>query len=235
MNDVEIKNKTIIRTFVLIVLIIIFTVVVMYSLKKFNFANKEYYKASDFHIKTVYSSMDYDNDALDDYSDFVLGARKDAENHPKYVSLYYEGGYPPENEGVCTDVIWRAFKNAGYSLKDMVNQDIELYPEDYKDVGKPDPNIDFRRVHNLRVFFNKYAISLTLDPSKIAAFFLGPKIRSPLASKASTIPPTKGSSIPMIVSPILFCSAKSASLSNSIAVISTHSAIPAIPPLPGAQ
>ncbi len=167
MNDVNSKNKYIVKIFILIVLIIIFTVVVMYSISHFNFVSKEYYTASDFHIKTIYSSKDYDNDALDDYSDFVLGARQDAENHPKYVSSYYEGGYPRDNEGVFTDVIWRAFKNAGYSLRDMVNQDILLYPEDYKDVGKPDINIDFRRVHNLKVFFNKYSISLTLDPSKI--------------------------------------------------------------------
>ena len=167
MNETEIKNKTIVKTFILIVLIIIFTLVVMYSLKRFDFVTKEYYTASDFHIKTIYSSIDYDNDALDDYSDFVLGARQDAENHPKYVNTYYDGGYPPDNEGVCTDTVWRAFKNAGYSLKDMVNQDIVLYKEDYEDIGKPDPNIDFRRVRNLKVFFNKYAISLTLDPSKI--------------------------------------------------------------------
>ena len=32
---------------------------------------------------------------------------------------------PPDTEGVCTDVIWRAFKNAGYSLKDMVDEDIK--------------------------------------------------------------------------------------------------------------
>ena len=25
--------------------------------------------------------------------------------------------YPPENEGVCTDVIWRALKNAGVFIK----------------------------------------------------------------------------------------------------------------------
>ena len=167
MNDIRIQAKKVLRSFFIVLLIIIFTLLVLFLMKKFKLINKKYYTARDFNIKTVYSNIDYDNDNLDDYSDFVLGARKDAENHPKYISLYYDGGYPPDNEGVCTDVIWRAFKNAGYSLKDMVDKDIELHPEDYKSITKRDPNIDFRRVHNLRVFFKKYSLSLTLDCNKI--------------------------------------------------------------------
>ena len=69
----------------------------------------------------------------------------------------------------------------------------------------------------------------------IAAFLRGPNTRRPLSSKTSTIPPTSGSSIPIIVRSISFFSAKSASLSNSIAAISTHSAICEMPPFPGAQ
>ena len=167
MNDIRIQTKKVLRSFFIVILIIIFTLLVLFLMNKFKLINKKYYTARDFNIKTIYSNIDYDHDNLDDYSDFVLGARKDAEKHPKYVSLYYEGGYPPDNEGVCTDVIWRAFKNAGYSLKDMVDKDIELHPEDYKNITQRDHNIDFRRVHNLRVFFKKYAVSLTLDYNKI--------------------------------------------------------------------
>ncbi|MBQ2401222.1 MAG: DUF1287 domain-containing protein, partial [Lachnospiraceae bacterium] len=57
---------------------------------------------------------------------------------------------------------WRAFRNAGYSLRDMVDRDIMLYPEDYPRVSKRDNNIDFRRVVNLRVFFDKYATEITI-------------------------------------------------------------------------
>ncbi len=167
MNDIRNQSKKILRTFILIISIIVFTIIVMFVMNKNKFINKKYYSASDFNIKTIYSSIDYDNDNLDDYSDFVLGARKDADNHPDYVSDYYETGYPPEDQGVCTDVVWRAFKNAGYSLKDMVDKDIALHQEDYPGITKPDPNIDFRRVRNLRVFFKKYAKSLTLDYNKI--------------------------------------------------------------------
>lgn len=160
-------RKNITKTFIFIVVIILFTMSVLFVMNYYNLIPKEYYKAKDFNIKTIYSKKDFDKDNIDDYSDFVLGARKDAENHPTYVSKYYDNSYPPDNEGVCTDVIWRAFKNAGYSLRDMVNNDIKNHPSDYKDIEYRDINIDFRRVINLKIFFSKYAISLTLDYNKI--------------------------------------------------------------------
>lgn len=134
----------------------------------FRFLPGREYSGEDFGIETLISTSDYDGDGVDDYRDIMLGARADAENVPAYKSAYYAGGYPPADEGVCTDVIWRAFKNAGYSLKDMVDSDIAENPEDYPAANNPDPNIDFRRVRNLHVFFEKYAESLTLDPSDIA-------------------------------------------------------------------
>ena len=82
---------------------------------------------------------------------------------------YYAGGYPPEDEGVCTDVIWRAFARAGYSLKDLVDADIAENIGEYPRVeGRPDPNIDFRRVKNLRVYFERNATVLTNDPGEIS-------------------------------------------------------------------
>lgn len=164
----ENESKNLVRTFIFIVFIIIFTIIVLTLMNKYELVPKEYYKASDFDIKTIYGKTDYDKDNIDDYTDFVLGARKDAENNPKYVSKYYDTSYPPDNEGVCTDTIWRAFKNAGYSLRDMVDNDIALYPEDYPNIKNRDINIDFRRVVNLDIFFSKYSQSLTLDPKEIA-------------------------------------------------------------------
>ena len=128
----------------------------------------DYYYASDFGIDVMVSEHDYDSDGIDDYMDIMLGARIDAENHPRYDGSYVSGGYPSDDVGVCSDVIWRAFKNAGYLLKDMLDEDIINNPNDYPGLdGKPDPNIDFRRVRNLKVFFDKYAEKLTLDPYKI--------------------------------------------------------------------
>ncbi|HIE11847.1 MAG TPA: DUF1287 domain-containing protein [Desulfotomaculum sp.] len=80
----------------------------------------------------------------------------------------YDAGYyashPPEGRGACTDVIWRAFREAGYDLKKMVDDDIRAAPEAYGSTGsRPDPNIDFRRVSNLAVFFKRHAQELTTE------------------------------------------------------------------------
>ena len=129
---------------------------------------KTSYTAEDFGIETLKSKTDYDNDGIDDYTDILEGAKIEAKKKPTYKSEYYSGGYPPDGEGVCTDVIWRALKNAGYSLKDMVDKDIKNNLSKYPRVnGKPDPNIDFRRVPNLKVYFERNHVVLTNDLTKI--------------------------------------------------------------------
>lgn len=102
----------------------------------------------------------------------VNGARKDAKNHPKYDLAYVgtNNGYPDTKTGVCTNVIWRAFREAGYSLRSMLNDDILRDRNAYTNIsGEPDPYIDFRRVKTLRTLFEKYFISLETnlnDPSQ---------------------------------------------------------------------
>lgn len=154
---------------ILIILIIIFIIIASIITVYFIFqTNKRTYTDNDFYIETIISSTDYDNDGIDDYSDILQGAKIDAEKKTKYKSAYYAGGYPPDTEGVCTDMVWRALKNAGYLLKDMVDEDIKNNVDEYPRVnGKPDPNIDFRRVPNLKVYFERNQISLTTDLSKI--------------------------------------------------------------------
>lgn len=114
-------------------------------------------------ISKISYKVDVDNDGLNDLDDILQGARKEVENRTKYKSAYYEGGYPPEDEGVCTDVIWRSFQNAGYDIKLAIDNDINEYVDDYPNIENPDPNIDFRRVVNLYIFFNKYMNNLTMD------------------------------------------------------------------------
>ncbi len=136
----------------------------------------DYYIASDFGINVIKSDNDFDGDGLDDYSDILLGAQKERDNNPTYVNDYYDGGYPPENEGVCTDTIWRALNEAGYNLKNMINQDII---QDQKagnvryNIENRDSNIDFRRVQNQEVFFDTYLESLTTDIYDIEEFMPG--------------------------------------------------------------
>ena len=140
---------------------IVFMILILFGvLYYFWLIPSEKYTLNDFNIDTIESSVDFNNNGIDDYTDILNGAKIDAENKPKYKSEYYAGGYPPDNIGVCSDVIWRAFKNAGYSLKDMVDYDIKNNQKDYN-INIIDSNIDFRRVVNLRVFFDKYAITLT--------------------------------------------------------------------------
>ena len=137
-------------------------------LSHFNLIPKKSYTAEDFGIETIKSSTDYNKNGTNDYTDILLGARKDAENHPTYNGNYYDGGYPPDDIGVCTDVVWRAFKNAGYCLRDMVNRDIINRREAYPQIEVRDNNIDFRRVSNLQTFFEEYAQKLTTDTNEIA-------------------------------------------------------------------
>ncbi len=123
-------------------------------------------------IQAHVSPNDANGNGVDDYADIVAGARLDAENHPRYDGGYWEGGYPPDDVGVCTDTVWRAFEFAGYDLKALVDADIAANPAAYPGVGMagPDPNIDFRRVRNLDVFFMRHGESLTLDLSDAEAW-----------------------------------------------------------------
>lgn len=121
-------------------------------------------KTNRLNIAKIALNHDQDRDGINDLEDILAGARDDAANKPSYRSAYYSGGYPPDNEGVCTDTIWRAFKSAGYNLKGMVDRDIRENTSLYKRVsGSPDPNIDFRRVPNLISFFKRHADVLTTD------------------------------------------------------------------------
>lgn len=53
----------------------------------------------------------------------------------------------------------------------MVDRDIREHPEAYpRGKRAPDRNIDFRRVPNLLVFFDRQAESLTTDPMTISAW-----------------------------------------------------------------
>lgn len=127
-----------------------------------------------FGVPTIYSPVDADGDLIDDYTDIMLAARRYVRSQPEYVSDYFAGGYPPEGQGVCADVIWRALKEAGYDLKAMLDQDVGAHPEAYPLAnGLPDSNIDFRRVVNLRVFFERHCLELTTDADDIAAWQRG--------------------------------------------------------------
>lgn len=142
--------------------------VVWGALDYFSLLPKKSYTAADFGIETLHSEQDRDGDGLDDFTDILQGARQAVADHPVYDNSYVDGGYPPDGRGACTDVIWRALASAGYDLKGMVDQDIYLEPEAYPEAE--DPNIDFRRVANLNVFFARRSAVLTRDPYQVSAW-----------------------------------------------------------------
>ncbi|HHV50774.1 MAG TPA: DUF1287 domain-containing protein [Candidatus Avimonas sp.] len=141
---------------------------VLYPMYYFDLLPRKIYSAKDFGIDTVKSLNDADNDGIDDYTDLMLSAREYLGLKPEYKFEFYDSGYPPEGVGMGADLIWKAFEGAGYPLKEMIDKDIAENPGAYPAVnGKPDPNVDFRRVRNLLVFFKRKAKSLTLDPYQI--------------------------------------------------------------------
>lgn len=82
---------------------------------------------------------------------------------PAYVVLDYPMGDVPPEKGVCTDVIIRAFRNAGVDLQKEVHEDMannfSVYPKKWG-LSRADSNIDHRRVPNLQTFFMRRGKSL---------------------------------------------------------------------------
>ena len=136
----------------------------------FNVIPHKQYENTDFGIETFRSSVDRDQDLIDDQTDILNSARAYIATKPKYKSKYYaETGYPTDDCGVCTDVVAFALRDAGYDLRELVNQDIEEYGDNYN-VEKVNKNIDFRRVRNLSIYFEHHAISLTTDLTALDAW-----------------------------------------------------------------
>lgn len=157
--------------FILVLLAALIVLLMWHSLRlgpyfRYFFGGKTYSNA-DFGIADYRSAVDRDGDGIDDQTDILEGARKYAATKPVYMSKYYDGGYPDDGYGVCTDVVAQAMLNAGYDLMELVSADIERDKSDYdSDVG--DKNIDFRRVRNLIVYFRHTAIELTTDIGEIS-------------------------------------------------------------------
>jgi uncharacterized protein len=85
---------------------------------------------------------------------------------PSYVVLDYPGGDVPEQTGVCSDVVVRAFRKAGIDLQKEIHEDIKAarsdYPTKWGAIG-PDSNIDHRRVLNLMAYFRRQGKSLPIS------------------------------------------------------------------------
>ncbi len=155
-----VKKRVVVSKLSKVVLGVLFMFFALYLLYYFNFIPHMQYLSEDFGIVSYKSKVDMDGDGLDDATDILQNARDYVALKPKYKSKYYANGYPDDGYGVCTDVVAVALKNAGYDLKTLVTQNIKAHQELY-DVEEVDENIDFRRVSNLKVYFDNQAISLT--------------------------------------------------------------------------
>lgn len=138
----------------------------VYLLYILNIIPHRKYTNEDFGIAIYISEVDKDGDGIDDQTDILHNVRAYIATNPEYKSKYYAGGYPDDGYGVCTDVVAQGLLRAGYDLQQLVDEDIATHPDMYE-VEKADPNIDFRRVRNLLVYFKNHAISLTTDISQI--------------------------------------------------------------------
>jgi uncharacterized protein len=96
-------------------------------------------------------------------------ARKSEIYDPAYRVLAYPMGDVPDDRGVCTDTVIRAFRAAGVDLQPLVHEDMRkafaAYPKTWG-LKRPDRNIDHRRVPNLEVFFTRQGKALR--PSRAA-------------------------------------------------------------------
>lgn len=147
-------------------LFILIIILIVLNLNYFNLFPKRTYNNEYFNIEDYVSKIDKDQDGIDDQTDILKNAKKYVNSKPKYKSKYYESGYPNDEYGVCTDVIAYALKNSGYDLMELINQDMIQNKNDYH-TETIDKNIDFRRVKNIKIYLDKYAIPLTVNLNKI--------------------------------------------------------------------
>ena len=157
------RKKVLIILSIILIIIILLTTYILYV---FNYIPHKKYSNNDFGIETYISLTDKDEDGIDDQTDILNNVRNYIKTKPKYKSKYYATGYPNDEFGVCTDVVAFGLKDAGYDLMTLVNEDVKNNRNRYN-IEVVDKNIDFRRVNNLKIYFDNNAIKLTTDISKI--------------------------------------------------------------------
>lgn len=88
----------------------------------------------------------------------------------KYFTIKYPNGDVPQDRGVCTDVVVRAYRKLGIDLQKEVHEDMQrnfsLYPENWG-LKTTDKNIDHRRVPNLMKFFSRHGTELSITQNAV--------------------------------------------------------------------
>ena len=117
--------------------------------------------------KRYAQQYDRDRDGIFDLLDLYRGAIKTRLNAADYQEGYERLKYPlgdvSREIGVCTDVVIRAYRNAGWDLQKLIYKDMIKRPKAYGLRGKrPNRNIDHRRVRRQIVYFKKHYKSLPI-------------------------------------------------------------------------
>ncbi len=105
---------------------------------------------------------------IDDFTRQLVDAAVERTRHRvrydgSYRRIPYPGGDVPDGVGVCTDVVIRSYRAAGIDLQREVHEDMTTVFSQYPalwGLRRPDPNIDHRRVPNLRAFFRRRGAEL---------------------------------------------------------------------------
>jgi uncharacterized protein len=115
---------------------------------------------------------DGDDDGIPDPLDVLIGAKKVAANGAEYIEGYIDIPFPngdvPRQMGVCTDVVVRALRNAGFDLQAELHTDIGRAPRSYPMVKKRNGDIDHRRVRTIAPFFARHFRAHATDPKDAA-------------------------------------------------------------------
>ena len=107
----------------------------------------------------------------DDFARKLVDAALERTNHRvrydgSYRRISYPGGDVPDDIGVCTDVVIRAYRALGIDLQVAVHEDMSAHFATYPDswgLERPDRNIDHRRVPNLQTFFSRQGAALPVS------------------------------------------------------------------------
>ncbi len=121
---------------------------------------------------------DRDGDAIPDAVDVVLGAKKLVYNRARYKGSYVRLRYPMGDVspkiGVCTDVIVRAMRNAGFDLQQLMHRHIRTHRRLYRWIKRPDRNIDHRRVRDMVAYFKVHFRLLATSVRRVTRHTLLP-------------------------------------------------------------
>jgi uncharacterized protein YijF (DUF1287 family) len=104
------------------------------------------------------------------FTGLIAAARARTMKHEIYDGSYRVISYPmgdvPNDRGVCTDLIIRAYRALGIDLQVLVHEDMRnnfaAYPQIWG-LRRPDRNIDHRRVPNLQKFFERTGTKLRVS------------------------------------------------------------------------